>query len=199
MITGNTNQNLSYSGMVKLYAYQNNKKFFLGQYKNTGGSSLFDFFTQCLTGNFTEAAKLLPKQICLLKTTVQGGDGGESKALDDWVLENSDSSIKDIDNDRLIIEQCTLYISQRDLPVPISQAGSTTVCFNFMVPVSLVYNTEGVNSDINSVGLYTAQADEANDVDNFLALCILDLDSYASELAASSYMLLEWYLTVENK
>lgn len=196
MITGNTNQKLSYSGTVKLYAYQNNKKFFLGQYKNTGGSSLFDFFTQCLTGNFTEAAKLLPKQICLLNTTVQEKGGKEPVELPDWVEQNATKNISDV---QLIIEPYTGYIAQRDLPVQVSQTGSTAVCFNFMVPASFICDTEGVQDKINSVGLYTAQANEANDVDNFLALCILDLDKYSSELAASSYMLLEWYLTVENK
>lgn len=196
MLTGNTNQKLSYSGTVKLYACQNNKKFFLGQYKNTGGSSLFDFFTQCLTGNFIEAAKLLPKQICLLNTTVQKEGGKEVVSLYEWVSQNS---TKDISTAQLIIEPRTGYIAQRDLPVPVPQAGTAAVCFNFMVPASLIYDAEGIKDGINSVGLYTAQATEANDVDNFLALCVLNLNDYTSELAASSYMLLEWYLTIENQ
>ena len=57
---------LTYTGIVRLSLYTAGKKFLLKEQHNIGGRPLFDFLTDCLTGDFDIAKADIPNKILLL-------------------------------------------------------------------------------------------------------------------------------------
>ena len=58
---------LEYTGVVRLSQYINNKKMLIAESHNAGGSALFNFLSNCLTGDFDLAKYSRPDKILLLK------------------------------------------------------------------------------------------------------------------------------------
>lgn len=71
----NTAKNsLSYTGVVTLSQSIGNKKFEIAKVHNSGGSSLFDFLSDCLVGDYDIAKAKQPKKIKLLKYNEESGN-----------------------------------------------------------------------------------------------------------------------------
>lgn len=56
---------LNYTGVVTLSQYIGNKKIKIAQIHNKGGNPLFNFFTNCLIGEFAKASASRPEKIAL--------------------------------------------------------------------------------------------------------------------------------------
>ena len=63
---------LKYTGVVTLSQYIGSKKIKIAQMHNRGGNPLFDFFTNCLIGEFARASASRPEQIALIN--INGND-----------------------------------------------------------------------------------------------------------------------------
>ena len=61
-----TRDNLKYTGIVTLSQYIDGQKMLIKKIQNEGGKSLFDFFTDCLMGEFDLAKFKRPVKIKLL-------------------------------------------------------------------------------------------------------------------------------------
>jgi hypothetical protein len=61
---------LTYTGTVRLYQQLGNKRLEVAQIHNAGGNALFEFFADCLVGNFDKAKATRPVKIQLVTKTV---------------------------------------------------------------------------------------------------------------------------------
>jgi hypothetical protein len=71
-----------------------------------------------------------------------------------------------------------------------SNLASSTVCYSFVIPMSMIENTE-----FNSIGLYPDMANE-NDTDNYAAFC--KIDSMSALQSTSALLLVDWRLIITN-
>lgn len=76
---------LSYTGIVTLSRYVGSKKIEIAKLYNSGGYSLFNFFSDCLVGNFDIAKINRPTKIMLLAKDASG----EFKQASDFIIQVS--------------------------------------------------------------------------------------------------------------
>jgi hypothetical protein len=136
---------LEYTGIVTLSQYIDGNKKIIKRIKNSGGSSLYDFFSACLVGDFTTAAKIRPVKIIFLNNTVEDKKTIYTPASEGFIYQTTD-------------------------PERISgQTGSdTSICYSFTVPIGytkLVFN---------HIGLYPSAADTTT-LDKYSAICEFSL------------------------
>jgi hypothetical protein len=96
---------LNYTGIVTLSRYVGSKKIEIAKLHNSGGYSLFNFFSDCLVGNFDIAKINRPTKIMLL---AKDADGNFAQASD--------------------------FIVQVSNPEKIYKATSSAVKLSFMIP-----------------------------------------------------------------
>lgn len=165
---------LRYTGIVTLSQYINGKKRIIGKIKNTGGLPLFDFFTDCLIGNYETAQFNRPSKIMLLKYS----DNAESPEL--------------------IPVSGFIYMISRPEKVNGSDLFSdffdnigtaSVACLSFLVPAN------AINETFTHIGLYTDSAGLYN-INDYAALVPVDMAN--TNFTSESVLLLDWYLIVSN-
>ena len=136
---------LEYTGIVTLSQYIDGNKKIIKRIKNSGGSSLYDFFSACLIGDFTTAAKTRPAKIIFLKKDVE-------------------------DNKTTLSPVSSGFIYPLADPIRISgQTGSdTSICFSFTIPIGYT------KLDFTHIGLYPNTASTV-DLDRYSAICSFSL------------------------
>lgn len=160
--------NLTYTGIVTLSQYYGNKKVPIKQIKNSGGSSLFSFLSNCLIGDFTTAKFEMPTKIMLLRA-----EHGETPA--DTYYESASAFI---------------YFLTKPEKINTEVNNSSTVCYSFVIPMDIITNTS-----FNSIGLYADMATEL-DAANFAAVC--EIDDTSGMRSTSSALVIDWKLTIIN-
>ena len=163
---------LSYTGIVSLSQYVGNKKIKIAQIYNTGGSSLFEFLSNCLIGNFDQARINYPTKIKLLNREPQ-----------------------DDQDDTYNYSSVSGFIFMRNTSVPDVNSGKCQVRYSFMIPRDLLDNV--TNLSTLGLGLYAHGASES-EPEKFTAFCALNsLDISRSELTNAT-LLVDWDLIISN-
>ena len=162
---------LRYSGIVTISRYIKQKKIKLAQVKNTGGQSLFNFFSECLAGDYRLAEVYRPAKILLLKYE-EILDGGVSKLT---VSPASDN-----------------FVHLLAKPEKVYNTSASTVRYSFIVSGDMLQSTR-----FNGIGLYpeSATLDTCKD---FAAFCRVDELEDVS-ISPSSILVVDWELNVLNK
>lgn len=160
---------LGYTGIVTLSQYSNNKKIVLKQVHNSGSNPLFNFFANCLLGDFETAKLELPTKIKLLYAEKD---------------DNTDEITK--------LESASGFIYLLNKPERLyteSYIASSSICYSFIIPRDIVER-----SNFNSIGLYPDAAAE-EDVDNHAAICMVD---GVSGMSTSAVLVVDWELIITN-
>ena len=144
-IKSSTQNNLGYTGIVKLSQYTNGKKFKIAEVHNEGGKPLFDFLIDCLIGYSEALAVNRPTKILLL----------------------------DINDEMESIEPAagTSFIYLLTAPEKVYSKEEGIVRYSFIIPQE--YFAAGSSNTVrfNAIGLYLNSATDAKD---FAACCRVD-------------------------
>lgn len=127
--------NIGYTGVVKLSQYTGNKKFIIAEIHNEGGKPLFDFLSDCLTGNFTVASANVPNKILLLNIDEETYPA-EIKAADD-----------------------ADFIYLLTMPEKVYSEEEGIVRYSFIIPQEYFTSSKR----FNAIGLYADSAEYAED------------------------------------
>ena len=168
-MTGNTVNTLSYTGIVTLSQYITGKKVKIAQVHNRGGSSLFNFLADCLTGDFAVANVSRPTKVKLLIKTIS--------ELGETYTEKSGF----------------IYLLAR--PEKVYTTDSTKVRYSFIIPKEYFTDIPSESSKELGLGLYADNA--SNDcLEKFTAFCSLkDVKNLGS---ATNNLVVDWDLIINN-
>jgi hypothetical protein len=161
---------LEYSGIVTLSKYVGNKKVQLARVHNTGGNYLFDFFTDCLLGDFDAAKAKRPTKIKLLQ--------------------------KHEHNDKTVTyESASPFIFLLTRPKKLSPVdGKSRVLYSFMIHRDMFEEVTDFAS--LAIGLYSnGIADDTTELEKFAASCNVGLSR--TDLTSAS-LLVDWELIIAN-
>ena len=120
--------NIEYTGIVTLSQYIGSKKVTLAQYHNSGSYSLFNFFADCLIGDFEVAKLHRPTKIMLL-------------SQDETTKEYSSLSG---------------FIYQTSKPEKVYATAKGAVKYSFIIPKDLIMTIQA--ETISHIGLYADSA-----------------------------------------
>ena len=168
----NAINNLKYTGIVTLSQYIKNKKIPIMRVHNSGGSCLFNFFTNCLAGDFESARASVPGKIMLLKRTIQQNDNTQLTVL----------------------EPASGFLSLLTTPtrkLSSSQGDASAVVYSFIVPRDVLEA-----ADFNGIGLYPMSA-LTSDYENYAAFAGISLGD--TTFSTSSVLVVDWELSISNK
>ena len=104
---------LGYTGIVTLSQYAGKTKKILKKIKNSGGASLFNFLSDCFTGDFSTAAVNRPTKIMLLQ-----------KHVDEESYDSASSFI---------------YLLTKPEKI-FNPNGGSTICYSFIIPREYLNN-----------------------------------------------------------
>ncbi len=124
---------LRYTGIVSLSQYTDSEKILLSQLHNKGTNQLFDYFANCLVGNFEAAKTNSPTKIMLLKKSSDGKT----------------------------IEPASPFIYLRTLPEKIKEDAShihPAVRYSFVISQDVV-----INKNFNAIGLFLNKSNDIKD------------------------------------
>ena len=171
-MTNTTSTNyLEYAGIVTLSQRAGNKKINIAKVHNAGGLPLFNFFADCLLGDFNLAILNRPAKIMLLKISEDEDTGIVS------INKATESGFRPLLN----------------VPEKLNYSDKSAIRYSFMVPYDVVSGTT-----FNAIGLYPASATEAqSDIENPAAYCTLNLAK--TSISRSSALLIDWELYISNK
>ena len=147
--------NIGYTGVVRLSQYTGNKKFTIAEIHNEGGKPLFNFLADCLIGNFAEASVNRPTKILLLT--------------------------KNEDNDEFEAAAGTSFIYLLTAPEKVYSEKEGIIRYSFIVPQE--YFAAGSSNTVrfDAIGLYCDSAESAND---FAARCDVDLSKWSISISS---------------
>ena len=163
-----TQNNIGYTGIVKLSQYTKNKKFKIAEIHNEGGKPLFDFLADCLIGNFTVAATNRPNKIALLNINDEAGQVTVEAA------------------------EGTSFIYLLTAPEKVYNENAGVVRYSFIIPQEYFAGVGGAVR-FNAIGLYL---DSATTVDDYAACCKVDTKDWS--ISISSVLVLDWELHIAN-
>jgi hypothetical protein len=172
--------NIGYSGKVKLTFLDGQHTIKTFEFKNSGTSTLFNFFAYCLMGSFDEAALYRPTKVRLLKVVKEALEDGYGNIESDTMAASG-----------------LIYLRSRPEQV-VSNLDGQTVKLSFMIPRTMIEEV-----DFNRIALYPQFAGES-DIYEYSAFCDLsgedDLDiNIYTAWTVSSVLLIDWELTISNK
>lgn len=175
--------NLTYAGTVTVSQRIGHKKVPVLQVHNNGNLPLFNFLTECLTGNFETAKLARPTKIMILKQTKFPDEGVE----------------------KLTYERLSSFIYLLASPERRYSSETTSiskVCFSFIIPRDLLESIDFENDDKDvtyMLGLYPANA-TLSDITEYSAICEFDLSRVnASTIGVSSVLVVDWELSISDK
>jgi hypothetical protein len=162
---------LGYTGIVTLSQYIGNKKIKILQKHNTGGSSLFDFLSDCLCGDFTVAELKRPMKIMLLKKNTDPASGSIT-----YVSKSN-------------------FINLISKPVKINKG---SVIYSFVISRDILLSNEA--ADFDAIGLYTNSITNITEANDFAAICnVSSEDQNTTTFSSSSALIIDWQLIISNK
>lgn len=147
--------NVGYTGIVKLSQYTKNKKFKIAEIHNEGGKPLFDFLADCLVGSFTEASINRPTKILLLNKEI-----------------NADGSIT------YEAAEGVSFIYLLTKPEKVYSETEGIVRYSFIIPQEYF---AGDKSRFNAIGLY---GDLARYAEDFAACCDVDTSGWSISISS---------------
>lgn len=164
---------LKYTGIVTLSQYIGSKKTRVSEVHNHGGNSLFNFFTDCLMGDFEKADIMRPSKIALVERT------STKDEFDNYIyrFQNSNSS---------------QFFDILTKPEKVVGTTESHVRYSFVIPKEVVENLVDFTSLY--LGLYHSGAD-AESLGNYAALCKLEL---AKNSIINAALVVDWELVVSN-
>ena len=109
--------NLTYTGIVTISQYINDKKIQIAKVQNTGGIALFNFFANCLIWNTADAKNDLPARIKLINKSSSGEYSSASG-----------------------------FIFKRNVEKIVDNLGECRVRFTFMVPRDLLEDIPNIST-----------------------------------------------------
>lgn len=109
--------NLTYTGIVTISQYIDDKKIQLAKVNNTGGIALFKFFANCLMWNIVDAKNDLPARIKLINKDVSGEYNSASG-----------------------------FIFKRTVEKIVDNLGECRVRYSFMIPRDLLENIPSIST-----------------------------------------------------
>ena len=160
---------IKYTGIVTLSQYIGSKKVKLAQIQNEGSYSLFNFFSDCLLGDFDVARINRPTKIMLLSYITRDDQGKEIPPY---------------------YRDCSGFIYLLSRPEKVSSSGKSTVHYSFVITRDIL---EGAAFD--SIGLY---ADSENNPENYAAIAKVS-NLNLPGLSTSSALVVDWELNISNK
>lgn len=160
---------LRYTGIVTISRYNGSKKIKLVEKQNSGKYALFNFFSDCLLGDFSIAKFNWPSKIMLLEYIDNNSQGGQPH-----------------------YESRSGFIYLLNKPEKVYSPSKSSVRFSFLVPRDLLEGTT-----FNSIGLYADSASTL-EYENFAAL-VTDVRLSSQSLATSSALLIDWELNISNR
>ncbi len=163
---------LEYTGVVTLSQYVGDKKLTLAKLSNEGGYSLFNFFADCLVGEFDVAAVNRPTKIMLLHVDKTDGSTMSFESRSGFIYQTSSP--------------------EKTMQSTTSAVGS--VRYSFIVPKDLLSGKDA--NDVNYIGLY-ANAAQPGEESNFAAL--VGVNFAEQNVSASSAVLIDWELNIYNR
>ena len=161
-----------YAGTVTLsLLIGNEKKLPVAKIQNAGTSSLFNFFTDCLVGDFELAKNARPTKIRLLRVT-------RDPTTQEVVETKSESHF--------------IYLLTRPEKIYSSTEQGESVRYSFVIPRTLLDS-----ASFNRIGLYS---DGASGVEDFSAYCDVSFDDGSlPSWGSSSVLTVDWELNISNK
>lgn len=146
--------NIGYTGVVRLSQYTGSKKFTIAEIHNEGGKPLFDFLADCLIGNFAEASVNRPTKILLLNKDDNGN------------YEQADG---------------TSFIYLLTAPEKVYSEREGIVRYSFIIPQEYFAGGNSNSIRFNAIGLYCDSADSAED---FAACCRVDTSTWSISISS---------------
>lgn len=167
---GFTQNQITYTGTVRLSQYHKGKRHEIAEIHNEGGKPLFDFLADCLAGDFDLAKTNIPSVIKLLNVDEAG-------------------------NKSVAANTPVIYMYTKPERVYSETAG--IVRYSFVIPQEYFAagNISGATR-FNAIGLYT---DEAAAADDFAAFCAVDTNDSNWDISMSSALVLDWELQITNE
>lgn len=161
--------NIEYTGVVTLSQYIGSKKVKLAQYYNSGSYSLFNFFADCLVGDFEVAKLHRPTKIMLL---LQDENTKEYKSLSGFIYQTSKTE--------------KVYATTKGI-----------VRYSFIIPKDLLSTIRA--ETISHIGLYADSARDDLDISDFSAIVPVNFDNEKISLSDYSAILVDWELNISNR
>ncbi len=163
---------LKYTGIVTLSQYIGSKKVKIAQVHNEGGNTLFNFFADCLAGDFTLAAANRPNKIALIRPIGTLDKYGN----DDFEFLTNSSGFT------FVLTAPEKNISKIE----------SRVVYSFLLEKNKI---ENINDFTNVyLGLYPSYTKD-DELGAFSALCKLD---FAKNIVIKSALVVDWELIVSN-
>ena len=162
---------LGYTGIVTLSQYIQNNKIPITKAYNKGRSSLFNFLSDCLKGDFELAKLSLPSNIMLLNAEINS----ETGEIDQFTAASG------------VIALSTIATPEKAL-----DESSGRVRYSFIVTRDQL-ETES----FNAIGLY-AKGIKPEYCQYNMAYCILDESVNSANLSVSSALVVDWDLIITN-
>lgn len=153
-IKSTAQNNIGYTGIVRLSQYTGDKKFTIAEIHNKGGKALFDFLASCLIGNFTEASVNRPNKIALLYTE------------DTETYEQADG---------------TSFIYLLTTPEQVYSEEEGVVRYSFIIPQEYFAGGNSSSIRFNAIGLY---CDSADDVNDYAACCDVNTNEWSISISS---------------
>lgn len=207
-IKQDSNQTLGYKGDLKIQIRKGNKVIKTKNIKNSGRYPLFQFFIECLNGNYEYASKFKPEFLQIFytqKTNIPTSEEWET-------LENQGEHTVNMgtffnDDTRKGLRTFTYY-ALPDIEVDAGsydQIGSASITYKFLIPFSHIKKEDDVIK-INALALYSKSNIKTlsnpstyvfiSDDDNKFINLIDDIDSEISDKDFNIYI--EWKLKILN-
>lgn len=168
---------IKYTGIVTLSQYIGSKKVKVAKTHNEGGNSLFNFFADCLVGDFDIARPLRPTKIALIVRT------GRKDAYDNYVYEFQKNSSR--------------FFGIITKPEKVIGKTESHVKYSFVIPKEIIENLTDF-TDLY-LGLYHSGVkvddDGKAELGEYAALCKLDL---AKNSIINAALAVDWELIVSN-
>lgn len=161
---------LAYAGTVKLSLHVGDKKILTKTIHNAGTYRIFNFFSECLVGNFDVAKLLRPTKIML-------------------ITHNKEESVD---------YAASYFINMVTAPEKVYDASTQgeTVRYSFIIPRAVLDTAKNIAA-FNRIGLYPATATQ---VEEYSAYCDITSDDPLDQPLwdSSSVLTLDWELNISN-
>lgn len=161
--------NIGYTGVVRLSQYTSNKKFTIAEIHNEGGKPLFNFLADCLISDFATAGANRPTKIALL-----------------YVNDETDPAT-------IEAAEGTSFIYLLKAPEKVYSETEGVVRYSFIIPQEYFAAGRPDSVRFNAIGLY---CDSTDDVNDYAARC--DVDTGTWDISISSVLVLDWELHIAN-
>ena len=161
---------LNYTGIVTLSQYIGAKKVKVATLQNAGGSLLFDFLYDCLTGSYNRVKR--PTKIMVMRKTAQTEDNASNSYM-----------------------PASGFVFLRSVPEKDMTNKPGCVRFSFVLPRDLFDNLRESENETYYLGLFAHNTVWEN-IDDYMAICELDFE--LSKLQNAS-LVVDWELFITNK